>query len=416
VFPRTVEAFDVAKYNEISKYTQKPRQKEGENSSQEVSQQPIGRVYSSLESPLTFYVRDLRQILRERQQEFFRKLFDPQKDESVSSSDGLETPLTPASSPRGVMLMDISNRLSTDGAGFVDSEWECMIDRPDLRMWRRPSRKTSNGSGKAAVGLYEYRVCGSFTDISARCFLEVQLNLAYRRHWDKSVVVLESKKSANASGSEVIRWVARFPFPLARREYIYARRWWLTTAGVGAQSFALIISRVGNAQPTDSTGSIATVPQNNGGGNGEETQSGSGLVSVRSYKSNMLIRSHGSIDEPGLDYFLIYFDDPQLVLSTGAANRLSLAGKSSVFIKLIHFNLRATIPALHVYHNLHNAALTISTKGLPDTIPPVVLRSSQPLQSGDGTSVTSTSETTPVSAENTTTPITARVYRFFFHS
>ncbi|KAL5972069.1 StAR-related lipid transfer protein 7 mitochondrial, partial [Taenia solium] len=398
VFPRTVETFDVAKYNEISKYIQKPRQKEGENSSQEASQQPIGRVYSSLESPLTFYVRDLRQILRERQQEFFRKLFDPQKDESVSSSDGLETPITPASSPRGVMLMDLSSRLSTDGAGFVDSEWECMIDRPDLRMWRRPSSKTSNGSGKAAVGLYEYRVCGSFTDISARCFLEVQLNLAYRRHWDKSVVVLESKKSANASGSEVIRWVARFPFPLARREYIYARRWWLTTAGVGDQSFALIISRVGNAQPTDSTGSIATVPQNNGGGNGEETQSGGGLVSVRSYKSNMLIRSHGSIDEPGLDYFLIYFDDPQLVLSTGAASRLSLA----------------VIPRL--LDNLHNAALTISTKGLPDTIPPVVLRSSQPLQSGDGTSVTSTSEPTPVSAENTTTPITARVYRFFFHS
>lgn len=140
-------------------------------------------------------------------------------------------------------------------------------------------------------------VCGSFSDISARCFLEVQLNLAYRRHWDKSVVVLESKKSTNAAGSEVIRWVARFPFPLARREYIYARRWWLTTAGVGNQSFALIISRVGNAKPTDSAASVAMVAQNNDGGNGEEAQSAGGLVSVRSYESNMLIRSHGSIDE-----------------------------------------------------------------------------------------------------------------------
>lgn len=75
----------------------------------------------------------------------------------MSSSDGIETPFAPASSPRGMILMDLSSRLSTDGAGFVDSEWECMIDRPDLRMWRRPSCKTSNGSGKTVVGLYEYR-------------------------------------------------------------------------------------------------------------------------------------------------------------------------------------------------------------------------------------------------------------------
>ncbi|CDS42354.1 star lipid transfer protein 7 [Echinococcus multilocularis] len=407
----TVETFDVTKYNELSKFAQKSQQKEERNSPQ-VAQQPIERAYSSLESPLTFYVRDLRQLLRERQHEFFRNLFNPQKDEPVPSSDGAETPLAPASSPRGVMLMDLSSRLSADGTGFVDSAWECMINRPDLRMWRRPSCKTSNNSSKTAIGLYEYRVCGSFSDISARCFLEVQLNLAYRRHWDKSVVVLESRKSANAAESEVIRWVARFPFPLARREYIYTRRWWLTTAGIGDQAFALIVSRVGNTRSRDSTASTAMVPQDNS----EEAQSGGGLVPVRSYESNMLIRSHGSIDEPGLDYFLIYFDDPQLVCSTEAASRLSLT----------------VIPRL--LDKLHDAALNISTKGLPDTVPPVVLPSRQLIQSEDATSVTSKpsitrnpfpSETTSTPVDNTscgittnttTTPLTPESAEFFFHS
>ncbi|VDM30820.1 unnamed protein product [Hydatigera taeniaeformis] len=402
----TVEAFDVAKYNELLKFTQKSRQKEEEKSSEGVSRQSIVREYSSLESPLTFYVRDLRHFLRERQHEFFRTFFASQKENLIPSIDSTDTPLMPASSPRGVMLIDLSSRLSTDGTGFVDSEWECVIDRPDLRMWRRPSCKNSNGSSKMAVGLYEYRVCGTFSDISALCFLEVQLNLAYRRYWDKSVVVLESKKSANAAGSEVIRWVARFPFPLARREYIYARRWWLTTTGVGDQSLALIISRVSNMQPTDSAASITVVPQDAGWANDEESQSGGGLVSVRSYESNMLIRSHGTIDEPGMDYFLIYLDDPQLVLSTGAASRLS----------------SAVIPRL--LDGLHSAALTISTKGLPDTIRPVVLRSSQSFPSDGSTFVanpdeasdTSHSETMQVNVENPIAPITTRVYRFFFHS
>ena len=138
-----------------------------------------------------------------------------------------------------------------------------------------------------------FLVCGSFTDVSARCFLEVQLNLVYRRHWDKSVILLESTTSSKAAESEVIRWVARFPFPLARREYIYTRRWWLTTTAaedVSNQAFALIISR------TDNSHSTATNSAPPNGSSGDEARP-SGLVSVRSYASNMLIRSHNGIDE-----------------------------------------------------------------------------------------------------------------------
>uniref|UniRef100_A0A5K3FLE0 START domain-containing protein n=1 Tax=Mesocestoides corti TaxID=53468 RepID=A0A5K3FLE0_MESCO len=194
--------------------------------------QPVGRVYSSLESPLTFYIRDLRQSLRERRREFLNHLF--QKNDLAICGVEEQTPIAQASQPGSIVLSELSGRLLSDGTGFVDSGWELMIDRPNLRMWRRPSCKPlsgSNESGRTVVSLYEYRVCGSFSDISAQCFLEVQLNLAYRRHWDKSVVVLESTKNGDDSGrTEVVRWVSKFPFPMARREYVYARRWWLTTA------------------------------------------------------------------------------------------------------------------------------------------------------------------------------------------
>ncbi|VDP41153.1 unnamed protein product, partial [Echinostoma caproni] len=77
-------------------------------------------------------------------------------------------------------------------------------------------------------------------DVSALSFLEVQLNLAYRRYWDERVVSLDYLYSATDEDnslpgdtdgfkSDLIRWVARFPFPMAQREYIYARRWWLET-------------------------------------------------------------------------------------------------------------------------------------------------------------------------------------------
>lgn len=156
-----------------------------------------------------------------------------------------------------------------------------------------------------------FSVCGSFTDISARCFLEVQLNLEYRRQWDNSVVALESsrstKEATDAAETEVIRWVARFPFPMARREYIYARRWWLTSSALTPTQrggIALIISRACNYKSrSDENGGNST---KGNGSSSVEAQSEGGMVSVKTYESNMLIRSHGTIDEVLSHFQLIW--------------------------------------------------------------------------------------------------------------
>ncbi|VDN96466.1 unnamed protein product [Rodentolepis nana] len=350
----TVEAFDVEKYNELCFSPSGFKEEKGELASE--PDFPTPRVYSSLESPLTFYIRDLRHTFRTREIKFLTDtIFRARRTEScpTNTEPSVASSFTPPNSPRGVMLTELSKRLSTDGKGFIDAGWELIIDRPELRMWRRPSSRSSGISS----GLYEYRVCGSFTDISARCFLEVQLNLEYRRQWDNSVVALESSRStkptADAAETEVIRWVARFPFPMARREYIYARRWWLTTSASTPTHeglIALIISRACNRESkNDENGGTSTKGSDDSHSRNFEAQSEGGMVSVKAYESNIFIRSHGNIDEPGLDYFLVYYDDPQLILSTEAA---------SLVPKLLE--------------KLHDAALAISKHGLPECISPIV--------------------------------------------
>ncbi|VUZ56889.1 unnamed protein product [Hymenolepis diminuta] len=406
----SVEAFDVEKYNELC-FNSSGLKKEKEELVCE-SDLPPPRVYSSLESPLTFYVRDLRCTLRKKRREFLTDIIFRSRplESNPSNTESAAASFTSATSPRGVMLIELSKRLSTDGTGFIDVGWELIIDRPDLRMWRRPSPRLSAISS----GLYEYRVCGSFTDISARCFLEVQLNLEYRRQWDNSVVALESsrstKEATDAAETEVIRWVARFPFPMARREYIYARRWWLTFSTLTPTQrggIALIISRACNYKSkSDENGGNSTKVN---GGSSVEAQSEGGMVSVKTYESNMLIRSHGTIDEPGLDYFLVYYDDPQLILSTEAASRIS----STVIPKLLE--------------KLHDAALTISKQGLPEFIYPIVLSSPSPssrdsqvpsgvLFSEHPDETVNTSSTSLSSDNSTSMSFCSKVYRRFFGS
>lgn len=115
-------------------------------------------------------------------------------------------------------------------------------------------------------------------------------------------MALESSRSTkqvgDAAETELIRWVSRFPFPMARREYIYARRWWLTipdpTSTKKEGGIALIISRACKSKSKHSDPDDCT---NNGSRSSVEAQSDGGLVTVRAYESNMLIRSHGNIDE-----------------------------------------------------------------------------------------------------------------------
>ncbi|PIO54222.1 hypothetical protein TELCIR_24420, partial [Teladorsagia circumcincta] len=74
--------------------------------------------------------------------------------------------------------------------------------------------------------MYEYKCVGSYYDISPNYFLDVQNEVEFRRQWDSNVMRLELLKEEDEH--ELIRWVQKYPYPLYPREYVYARRTWVS--------------------------------------------------------------------------------------------------------------------------------------------------------------------------------------------
>ena len=66
-----------------------------------------------------------------------------------------------------------------NGQTSEDCDWTPFIEKKDILVWRRehPTRK----------GMYEYKMYGSFDDVTAEEFLSVQLDMTeFRLTWDKS--------------------------------------------------------------------------------------------------------------------------------------------------------------------------------------------------------------------------------------
>ncbi|XP_059346921.1 stAR-related lipid transfer protein 7, mitochondrial isoform X1 [Ammospiza nelsoni] len=91
-----------------------------------------------------------------------------------------------------------------DPGAFPEQErgWEPVMQRERFRLWRRPI------PGSA---LFQYRVFGSYTDVTPRQFFNVQLDTEYRKQWDSLVLKLDVVERDPATGSEVIHWVTQFP-------------------------------------------------------------------------------------------------------------------------------------------------------------------------------------------------------------
>nr|VZI38535.1 unnamed protein product [Spirometra erinaceieuropaei] len=291
-----------------------------------------------------------------------------------------------ASEMLGPSLYDL-RLLSQESAAVGTEERSSALRRRTVDSFDRGEEVLPFVAVRIALDLLSYsrsQACGTFTDISASSFLEVQLNLSYRRQWDPHVSLLETMRPRSGSQdgadqTEIIRWVSKFPFPMARREYVYARRWWAemhsscvakteskSNAGCFSSGLALIVSRAvtqpsevqkhdSPSQPVERSWYSASV-------------AGPNVVSVSSYESNMLIRSHSRFDEAGLDYFLTYSDDPKLSVSRETVSWLQ----------------NMIIPRL--LEQLHTAAQRITSSGLPPGITPVFLHLTAPASPDRGAS------------------------------
>lgn len=85
--------------------------------------------------------------------------------------------------------------------------WQPYIERQDMLIWRR----------QESGGLYAYKVYGSFSDVTAEDFLQVQIDVDYRLEWDstaKELQIIETDpqtKSSVDQSNDIIYWEMLWP-------------------------------------------------------------------------------------------------------------------------------------------------------------------------------------------------------------
>lgn len=81
--------------------------------------------------------------------------------------------------------------------------WVPFIEKQDLVVWRR----------QIEPGQYEYKVFGSYNDVTAEDFLNVQVDTDYRRKWDNTAVMLElAEKDPQKDGNgDILYWEMQWP-------------------------------------------------------------------------------------------------------------------------------------------------------------------------------------------------------------
>ncbi|XP_076467875.1 stAR-related lipid transfer protein 7, mitochondrial-like [Babylonia areolata] len=183
----------------------------------------------------------------------------------------------------------------------VPDGWEMVIDRQHLKVWRRFMTEYK---------LYEYRVYGSFSDISPRAFYNTQMDLKFWSGWDQQTMEINVVDVDVKSNSSVIHWVYKFPYPMYPRDYLYVRR-----SKVEEEEHKMVIVAKAVSHPKC-----------------PETDK---VVRIARYQSQMVIEPHSTIDQNGFSYYMNYFDDPQTQLPSLCYSWLASTGVPD-FVERLH--------------------------------------------------------------------------------
>lgn len=185
--------------------------------------------------------------------------------------------------------------------------WQPFIERQDMLIWR----KIEPDSG----GLFAYKVYGSFSDVTAEDFLQVQIDVNYRKQWDPTAQELQiietdpkSESSINHS-TDVIHWEMIWPKLFSNRDYVYQRRWIMDKE----KGLVVIVSRV--TEHPD-------IPERRG------------IYRVKTYWSYMVIKPYTEFHEPGIEFGLTYFDDPGVAVPSAVTAWVALRGLPDFLIRM----------------------------------------------------------------------------------
>ncbi|XP_051170998.1 stAR-related lipid transfer protein 7, mitochondrial isoform X2 [Leptopilina boulardi] len=179
-----------------------------------------------------------------------------------------------------------------------DESWEPFIEREDMLIWRRLDSNS---------GLYAYKVYGSFSDVTAADFLQVQLDIEYRKKWDKTAKELDIidtdplTESTENCRSDIVYWEMMWPRLFANRDYVYQRKWMHNK-----EKDTVVIASKATEHP--------------------KAPNRTDTYRVKSYWSFMVIKPYKDINDFGIEFGLTYFDDPGMNIPSAVTSWVAMSG------------------------------------------------------------------------------------------
>lgn len=175
-----------------------------------------------------------------------------------------------------------NTRLCECGSGGVSTktydDWVPFIEKDDLIVWRRPIKDSP---------LFEYKVFGSYFDVTAEDFLNAQIDTEYRKEWDTTAAKLEvgEKDPDPESNSDILYWEMQWPRLFVNRDYVFNRRYKVFE---DAQMIIII-------NQTTEYSRFPKYPDR---------------YRVEEYWSCMVIKPYEDMQKEGITFSLTYFDNP----------------------------------------------------------------------------------------------------------
>ncbi|XP_025407818.1 stAR-related lipid transfer protein 7, mitochondrial [Sipha flava] len=162
--------------------------------------------------------------------------------------------------------------------------WEPFTSGSYYNVWKKLNVDYPNQN------LYIYKVHGSFDDVTALDYMQVQLDINYRKEWDGMSVDLDIFDSEPLTHSDLIYWELRWPKWFQNRDYVFKRRY-----KIDEDEKLMLIVCQSIEHPN--------FPENKN------------KWRVKNYWSYIVIKPHKDFDKPGVEFSITYFDDPGVTVS-----------------------------------------------------------------------------------------------------
>ncbi|UJR35624.1 hypothetical protein I4U23_028374 [Adineta vaga] len=182
--------------------------------------------------------------------------------------------------------------------------WEKLLRKDHLMLFRKYDDE---------LQVYSYKIFGTFNDISALVFFQVQLDLDYRMNWDDHALRLSVVDANESTQSDIVHWIQKFPFPFNHRDYLYVRRYCFDTSTNIPPKIVIKCHSINHPNVHDDKK----------------------CVRVNKYESSMIIQSKTKLDEKGIKFLLTYHEDAKASMPTSTYSYLAQSGIPN-FVEKLH--------------------------------------------------------------------------------